>query len=240
VFKRFITTILALGLATAQNAVAPQASDLLDKARLAHGGSALENLKLYRETTDVTYYAPNGNPAVQITAVSTADFSGERLRLEVFQGETLIEIDQVAPTEAWSWTKQTGTINLPNVQARPLRESLYQGWYGLRFGGKNRDAVSLDGAQGFADQKGQAVTVTTRGVKATYLLSPDGLLMAEKSQLPQVGEIVTVYGAYQTVDGVQIPFEGVGYVGTKKFFMAKVRNAKVNPALSDADFARVK
>ena len=238
-FKRLVMTILALGLATAQSAVAPQASELLEKARLAHGGSALENLKFYRETTDVTYYAPNGNPAIQITALTTADFAGERLRLEVYQGETLLEIDQVTPADAWSWTKQSGTIKLPNIQARLLRESLYQGWYGLRFGG-NRDAATVDGAQGFADQKGQAVTATTRGVKAAYLFDLSGLLIAEKSQIPQVGEIVTVYSAYRTVDGVQIPFQGIGYVGTKKFFQASVKTALINPALSDADFARVK
>ncbi len=238
-FKRLITTILALGLAAAQNAVAPQASQLLEKARLAHGGSALENLKFYRETTDVTYYAPNGDPAIRITALTTADFAGERLRLEVYQGQTLLEIDQVTPADAWSWTKQSGTIKLPNVQASPLRESLYQGWYGLRFGG-DREAATVDGAQAFADQKGQAVNATTHGVKAAYLFDPNGLLIAEKSQIPQVGEIVTVYSAYRTVDGIQIPFQGIGYVATKKFFQASVETAVINPALTDADFARVR
>lgn len=239
-FKTIFTTILALGLATAQNAIAPQASDLLEKARIAHGGTALENLKSYRETTDVTYYAPNGNPAIEITAVATVDFTGDRLRLEVFQGDQLLEIDQVTPSDGWSWTQQTGTIKLPNVQARPLRESLYQGWYGLRFGGQNRDAASADGAQTFADRQGQAVTATTRGAKATYLFDLSGLLIAEKSQLPQVGQIVTTYGAYRTVDGIQIPFEGVGYLGSKKFFAARVVAAKINPAMSETDFTPVK
>ena len=190
-FKIFATTTLVLGFATAdfatsQSAIAPQASDLLEKARITHGGTALENLNSYREKTDVTYYTPDGNPAIQITAVTTADFAGDRLRLEVFQGTQLLEIDQVTPSDAWSWTQQAGTIKLPNVQARPLRESLYQGWYGLRFGGK-RDAASADGPQTFADQKGQVVTATTKGAKATYLFDPNGLLIAEKSQLPQVG-----------------------------------------------------
>ena len=51
---------------------------------------------------------------------------------------------------------------------------------------------------------------------------------------------MTVYSAYRTVDGLQIPFEGVGYVATKKFFTAKVSEARVNPALAEADFAPIK
>jgi hypothetical protein len=56
----------------------------------------------------------------------------------------------------------------------------------------------------------------------------------------QIGEVVTVYGAYRAVDGVQIPFEGTGYVGTQKFFSAKVSDAKINPVLTEADFTQSK
>lgn len=235
--KLALFTALMFGFTIAQDAVAPKAADLLEKARTAHGGAALENLKTYREATALIYYTPNGSVGVEVSAVTVVDFAAERLRFEVSQAGQLIEIDQVSPTDAWSWTKQTGTIKLPNVQAKPLRESFYQSWYGLRFGGKNREAASADGPQTFADQKGEAVTVTTKGAKAAYLFDTNGVLVAEKSQVLQIGEVVTVYGAYRAVDGIQIPFEGVGYVGAQKFFAAKVEDAKINPALTEADFA---
>jgi hypothetical protein len=238
--KIALFTALALGGTLAQGGIAPKAADLLEKAKTTLGGAALENIKTYRETTGLTYYAPNGNVGIEVNAVTTVDFAAERLRLEVSQGGQVMEIDQVTPTDAWAWTKQTGTIKLPNVQAKPLRESFYQSWYGLRFGAKNRDTASADGPQNFADQKGEAVTVTTKGTKATYLFDTTGGLIAEKSQVAQIGEVVTVYGAYRAVDGLQIPFEGTGYVGTQKFFAAKVSDAKINPALTEADFAQPK
>jgi hypothetical protein len=238
--KLALFTALALGSTLAQDAIAPKAADLLEKAKTTLGGATLENIKTYREATKLTYYAPNGSVGIEINAVTLVDFTTERLRLEVSQNDKIIEIDQVTPTEAWAWTQKTGTIKLPNAQAKPLRESFYQSWYGLRFGSKNRDAASADGPQTFATQKGEAVTVTTKGTKATYLFDPSGGLIAEKSQVAQVGEVITVYGAFRAVDGLQIPFEGTGYVGTQKFFAATVNDAKINPALSDADFAAPK
>jgi hypothetical protein len=240
-FKQLlIASVLSVSFVAAQGTVAPRAAELLEKAKTAHGGAALEGLKTYKETATLQYFAANGSVAAEIVGVSVVDFAGERLRLEIRQGNQIAQIQQVTPTEAWTWSTQTGVVRLPNTQAKPLRDALNQGWYGLRLGGKGRESASADGALSFADQKGEGVTVTTKGSKASYLFNANGVLIAEKTGVAQIGEVVTVYGGYRAVNGVQIPFEGVGYVGPAKFYAAKTSDAQVNPSLNDADFAQPK
>jgi hypothetical protein len=52
--KKFFTIAFALttAIALGQGGVAPQAADLLEKAKATHGGAAFDAMKTYQETAD--------------------------------------------------------------------------------------------------------------------------------------------------------------------------------------------
>lgn len=219
-----------LALAQGDKQVEKGAAQLLEQVRTAHGGPVLVNLKTYSETaTLLTYQA--GAPGPQITVVSLVDFEGQRLRVEYRDGPNLIQIIQITPEANQSWDAQKGTHALGEEMAKDIRSGLYQSWYGLRFGGAGRDAAKLEGERSFADVKGQAVSVSTKGVQTTYLFNAKNQLLAERYGSSQ-GLTTVVYGDLRPVGGVLIPFQARIYADGRLFAEAKIKEAKVNPGLA--------
>lgn len=221
----FVGTFLALALAQ----VEPGAAQLLERARAALG-SALASIRTYQETATLTTYN-TGQVENTLTVVSYVDFAAERLRIEYRDGQTLIQVIQLAPHKSQSWSAQNGTKVLGADLARDLHDGLYQNWYGLRLGANGRQSAKLEGERTFADVRGQAVAVTTRGAKTTYLFDAQARLLAERYQSSQ-GRNTIVYGDFKPVGGILIPFQARIYADGTLFAEAKVKEAKVNPTLT--------
>ena len=165
--------------------------------------------------------------------VSYVDFVAQRLRVEYRDGANLIQIIQITPETNQSWDAQKGTRTLGQEIAKDIRSGLYQSWYGLRFGATGRDSVKLEGERTFADVKGQAVMVSTKGVQTTYLFNAKSQLIAERYSNSQ-GVTTVAYGDLRSVGGVWIPFQARIYADGRLFAEAKIKEAKINPVLTNA------
>lgn len=220
----------ALGLAQ----VAPDAAQLLEKMRLAHGGQALANLRTYQETAILTTFS-GPQPEQQLTVVSYVDFPSQRLRVEYRDGANLIQVIQVSPAGGQSWSVVSGSKALEPALAQELRSGLFQTWYGLRFGGAQRELARLEGRRTFGDVTGQAVVVSTQGSKTTYLVGSQNQLIAERYQNTQ-GQLTVLYSDLRMVSGIRIPFQARLYADGILFAEARVREARVNPVLGPETF----
>ncbi|WP_297852938.1 hypothetical protein [Meiothermus sp.] len=228
---------LAMGVllaATGWAQVAPDAVQLLEKMRLAHGGEALANLRTYQETaTLVTFAGPQ--PEHKLTVVSYVDFGSKQLRVEYRDGANLIQIIQVTPTSGQSWSVISGSKALEPELAQELRNGLFQTWYGLRLGGSGREQARILGQRTFGDVSGTAIEVTTQGSKTTYLVNAQHQLVAERYHSSQ-GQLTVLYTDFRGVSGILIPFQGRLYADGALFAEVRVQEARVNPVLRPETF----
>jgi hypothetical protein len=229
-----LTTAIALG----QTSVAPQAAGLLEKAKATHGGAALDGLKTYQETADLTYYDDKGKVAAQLTGIVKIDFVTERVRVDILQAKNTVAIQQYDPKGSSAWNPQSGTIKLPKAEAEAVRSSLYQGVIALKFG-KDREAATADGPGNMLELKGDLVSLTTKGIKTSYLLDANGVVLSERYSSPQLGVLITTYSDVRDVNGIKLPFASKVYAEQAKnalFGESKTGEIKINPSFSAADF----
>jgi hypothetical protein len=238
--KKFLSIAFALttAIAFSQTSVAPKAAELLEKAKATHGGTALDGLKTYQETTELTYFDDKGKVAAQLTGVVKLDFASERVRVEILQAKNLIVIQQYDPKGSSSWDPKSGTLKLPKAEAESVRGSLYQGVTALKFG-KNREAATADGPGTMLELKGDLVSLTTKGIKTSYLLDANGVVLSERYSSPQLGSVITTYSDVRDVNGLKLPFASKAHVEQAKnalFAESKTSDIKINPVFTATDF----
>ncbi len=231
----FLFSTLFIGAVLAQTAIAPKTLALLEKAKIIQGGQALENLKTYQEKATLTIYQ-NGVVAGALDGVSMVDFGKELVRLELSAVGNLAQIIQVDPKEAWTWTEASGTVKLPAAQAKPIRDSLYQGIFALRFGTKEFEAASSNGMVELpGGVKGESVTISTKGAVSNLIFDADGTVLGSKED-----ETNSVYGDFRTVDGIKVAFSSKLYQGTELSIDTATSNILINPSFTDKTFAKPK
>jgi hypothetical protein len=229
--------VLLFTSALAQTSIAPKAADLLEKAKVAHGGDALESMTTYRDVGTYTVYQ-NGVLAGELEATQVVDFEGERIRIELKAGDTVAQIIQATRDEAWTWTKASGVVNMPEADAKTIFDGLNQGLFGLRSGAQNRDSVKLEGVVNLGNGlSGEALTVVTNGAEANYVFDQSGTWIGGK--ITNEGqEVVTLLGDYKVQDGVKVPFSSKTTTAGKPFVDILLSAVEINPDLSDEDFAQ--
>lgn len=220
----------ALGLAQ----LAPDAAQLLDKMRVAHGKEALTNLKTYQETSTVTLFS-GPHPAGQVTVVTYFDFSSRQLRVDYKVGNNLVQMILVSPAGGQSWSKDTGVVALEPPRLRDFLNSFYSGWLGLRLDGTEWEHGQLLGTQTFGDVTGRAIVLSTRGSKTTYLVNEQNQLIAEQTQT-STGLMTGLYYDLRPVSGILIPFRGRIFANGVLFAEVEVLEARVNPVLRPETF----
>jgi hypothetical protein len=227
----FVTVLF--GAALAQNAIAPKTLALLEKAKITQGGQALENLKTYQEKATLTVYQ-NGVVAGALDGVSMVDFSKEIVRLELSAAGNLAQIIQVDPKEAWTWTEASGTVKLPAAQAKPIRDSLYQGIFALRVASKEFEAASSNGMVELPGGiKGESVTISTKGAVSNLVFDSDGTVVGSKDE-----DTNSVYGDFRMVDGIKVAFSSKLYEGAELSIDTTTSTVLINPAFTDKTFAK--
>lgn len=213
------------------------AAGRLDWARLVHGASTLQNLKSYQERSEYTFYASSGREVFRGEAVLRIDLAGQRFRLELRRNGKLISVDQVEPGRQVAWTARGPAQPLAESQANELRSQLLRGWLGLRLGSKNRETVQMRTDRDFLGRRGFEITVRTQGYTTAYLLSPEGLLLAERNAQTGTGTLTFLYGNYRSVAGLTLPFLTRAYSEDKLLMQSEVLDVQVNPAFTPAEFA---
>ena len=87
--------------------------------------------------------------------------------------------------------------------------------------------------------KGDLVSLTTKGVKTSYLLDTNGVVLSERYSSPQLGSLIITYSDVRNVNGLKLPFVTKVYAEQAKnvlFAESKTGEIKVNPAFSATDF----
>jgi len=227
-------------LALAQ--VTPEAAQLLERSRNVLGGTALNNLKTYREVTTNIFYAADGKEESRIVTLLLIDFANNRVRLEIYDPQSLsganpipLALQQYSPQESFFWSRETSLRPLPASQRELLRSSLYTGWLGLKYGSSNRQRASV--SQGsLRNQTGRLLTVSTQGWVSTYLFSTDGLLLGERLTIPEIGESITFFSNYQTVEGIRVPQKWENYVNGSLAARGELMEVEINLVFTEADF----
>jgi len=238
--RLFVWMVVCFGLVWAQ--VSPEAAQLLERGRSVLGGAALANLKTYREVTTNIYYTPDGKEESRIVTLLLVDFTNSRVRLELYDPQSVnspspipLALQQYSPQESFFWSRETSLRPLPSDQREILRSSLYTGWLGLKYGSSNRERASV--TQGsLRNQTGRLLTVSTQGWVSTYLFNVDGLLLGERLTIPGVGESITFFSNYQTVQGVRLPQKWENYVGGVLAARGELMEVEINPVFTEADF----
>ncbi len=226
---------LLLSVSFAQTAIAPKTLELLDKAKTVQGGQALENLKTYQEKATLTIYQ-NGVVAGALDGLSMVDFTKELVRLELSAAGNLAQIIQVDPKESWTWTEASGTVKLPAAQAKPLRDSLYQGIFALRIATNGLDAASSNGMVELPGGiKGESVTISTKGAVSNLVFDTDGTVVGSKDE-----DTNSVYGDFRLIDGIKVAFSSKIYQGAELSIDTTTSTVLINPTFTDKTFAKPK
>ncbi|WP_337868891.1 hypothetical protein [Meiothermus sp.] len=239
-FAFFAFLVLGSLLALAQ--VTPEAAQLLERARSVLGGAALTNLKTYREVTTNIYYTADGKEESRIVTLLLVDFVNSRVRLEIYDPQSLnnanpipLALQQYSPQESFFWSRETSLRPLPARERELLRSSLYTGWLGLKYGSSNRERASV--TQGsLRNQAGRLLTVSTQGWVSTYLFGSDGLLRGERLIITGVGESITFFDNFQTVEGIRVPQKWENYVDGVLAARGEVMEVEFNLTFTEADF----
>ncbi|GIW30796.1 MAG: hypothetical protein KatS3mg071_0970 [Meiothermus sp.] len=230
---RITAIFLVLGT-LGQAQVAPDAAELLNRMRQAHGGAALEQLRTYQETITLTLFS-GPQPQARLTVTNSIDVLAQKVQVEYRVGSNLVQAILYTPEGGQIWTAESGRRALEPALADDFKNSFYQSWLGLRFGGTGRELARLEGMRTFGDVRGRAVVVRTRGTQTTYLVDEQNRLVAE-SYRGSLGDFTAYYDGFRSVSGLLIPFQGRVYVNGVLFAEIQVQEARVNPTLGPETF----
>ena len=225
----------ALGVAAAQQ----DARSLVTSVAETHGVAALADTDGYRSDANVTLFGPTGEPVAQVRQVTLVDLSGAepRFRENLYLGDALASATQFDADGAWTWTPDTGTIDLPAAQEAELRDALDRGLLGLRYGDDSVDRAETVGEATFAGATGTAVDVEIRGTEGTLLIAEDGTLAGEAYSSSQLGEVTVAYGDLRDVDGVLLPFSSEAHANGQPVLRTESETIELGVAFDDDAFA---
>ncbi len=210
-------------------APALSAPALLERARVAHGGAALDKIRTYTERGESTVFV-NGQSAV-LNVTSSADVTAQIVRAEYAVNGQRALIAQVSPLEAWQWTAQTGVQPMAESDAADLRSAFSTGWFGLR-GNVKPDKLEVVAVGG-----NQALRVTNKGLTVTYSFDAAGRIASQTAQSAD-GEIVVRQSDYRQVQGVWIAFLSESFLNAKRTRTDRTLEVQINPVLSAETFAK--
>lgn len=223
--------------ASVTSAVTPEGRALLEKALQANGGEALRNLRTMTQRSELTFLDAKGEPALVLQATASIDYQNGWARVATVQGGQVINEQFLTPQGAFVNTPQSGTVPLPRQEAKTLTDTFFYGAPGLRMGAEGRESVKSLGEQTWLklegrEIKGTALEVMTQGVKATYLLNSQGLIVAERYPVAGIGETISVYADFQTIGGIQVPATTLFFAANGTLlYVVKDQATQINVAL---------
>jgi hypothetical protein len=220
-----------------QDGTSPQA--LFEKAKAAHGGAALEEIKTYKDNGTLDIFQ-NGQLAAKAEYVQKYDFTTSVGRIEVSLNGKLAAVQQVSKTDAWQWTPQSGVVKLPTAQAQLLKDGLNQWPFSLRAKASDLTEAKYDGRVELAKGiSGDSITFRLNGALNNLVIADNGVALGGK--LTEEGvTAISLYGDVRVVNGVKLPFSIKVSSGGQPATNLQTVAATVNPAFAAADFAQPK
>jgi hypothetical protein len=235
--KRSLLLVGALLFASSQ--AQDGAAQIFERAKAAHGGAALETMTAYRDAGTITYFDAKGQVAAKVDFKQIYDLQNSRIRIEILQNQKPVQIIQTTPLAAWSWTEQSGVVRLPATQAKPIRDTMYQGLFSLRAKTSQLTDLKVVGTVKIGNVEGTLLNFKWNAIPSAPVIAADGTVIGSQETV----DGVLVQGAssdLRTVGGVRVVFQTTSSANGQMAFALKLENAEVNPNLTDADFAQPK
>ena len=234
--KKFVLIGLFASLLAIGSQAQDGASQIFERAKAAHGGAALESLITYRDTGTISSF-DKGQVVAKLEYRQVYDFATSKVRIELLQNKKPIQIFQTLPNEAWSWTSQSGVVRLPAAQAKPIRNSLFEGLFAFRAKSSELTDLKVTSAVKIGNLDGTAIEFKLNGIPSYPVIAADGTIIGAQTTVNN--NVVQANSSdYRTVAGVRLSFLTTTSVAGQPAFELKVDTAEVNPALTDADFAK--
>lgn len=234
----FLLGVIAL-LAAAPVAVAQvsdEAASLLSCAAEALGPEG-ETLATVQDVGTITYFGPTGDPVAILDYASYADFAGERLRIDLSVGGTLVAVQQVTPDGGFLYSPETGTVDLPDSELARYREGFRTGATGLRLGA-NRDRAEVVADGELRGVSGTLIELVTNGVEHAVLLGPDCRFLGERTSDPDLGEVIGLGAPDGSFGGWWLPTDAELYAQGALFARVETTDGSVNEPIDDGVFER--
>ena len=237
--KLLLSGLLAFGFGVTASVAQDSAAQIFERAKAAHGGAAIEALQTYSDTGSLSLFQ-KGQLVGKFGYTQKYDFQNLIGRIEVsLEGQVLV-VQQVSKTEAWQWAPQSGVVNLPDAQAKPLRESFYQGFFALKAKASDLTDLKSDGLVKLSDTlSGAGISFKLNGVDNSFVIGNDGVILGGKTVVDGA-TVISLQADNRVVSGIKLPFTTKATSDGQPATELETSAAQVNPVFTDADFAQPK
>lgn len=221
----------------ASPSAATSARQLFEQAAQAAGGAALAAVKTAEFVEQTTVNSPQG--AATIERRVAVDLSGRvSVELTLPTGAAL----RMVTDGQTGWMSSGGMVSaLPPPLLEQLRLQV-QIARGLGFYRQVLTGTAEAETLGSEQLQGKTVVAVEwkapTGSLRLYFDPASHLLVGLRRNDPQLGEVTEVWSDFRAVDGVQLPFRVVAYQGASKLAETIVKQARLNPPLDPALFAK--
>ncbi len=237
--KLLLIGLLSLGAGVTSSVAQDSAAQIFERAKAAHGGAAIETMQTYSDTGSLSLYQ-NAQLVGKFGYTQKYDFLTMTARIEVSLEGQLVLIQQVSKAAAWQWSPQSGVVSLPDAQAKPIRDSFYQGFFALKAKASALTDLKSDGLVKLSDTvSGAGISFKLNGADNSFVIGNDGVILGGKAVVDGV-TIITLQSDNRVVSGIKLSFLSKSSSGGQPVTEVETSAAQVNPAFTDADFAQPK
>jgi len=197
------------------------AKTLLLKANLAHGGHALDIVKTMHYSALI----------MGVKAVSYTDIYNHKLRIELWENDRLVSVEQMDGNNSWRWI-QGKKAPLPPNRIAEMKSTFYSGLLGLR-----KPALNQMQVLNMQKLKNNTYSILGRleGNDYIFALNNQNLLVAEANKTSGRTS-VSALSDLRSVQGILIPFKEIVTTGFKKLII-EYENFEINPSFATATWA---
>ncbi|WP_234733915.1 hypothetical protein [Tellurirhabdus bombi] len=206
--------------ATAKPAKVPTASELITKAKAAHGGKALDDIRTLKVISQTK----------GLLLLNQSDYQRPRTLAEVRAAGKLVFTEYWDGQQGWAWVQ--GKKNpLPQERIRDKEANRYAGFSGLH---AQRIATLQKADVEALDNGGYELSYTQDGARLKMILNSKYQVVGE--EVPSDGKTLKVtYSDFRSVKGVLLPFREKQINGSQKIEV-KVTDYFINE-LEEKDWA---
>jgi hypothetical protein len=196
---------------------------ILQKANLAHGGKALDNLKTVRLLATVG----------TLSVTQLLNITERKVRIEFYKEGKLSGIEQLEDNSGWQWVN--GKLSeLPFARIKEMQSALSSGILGLR--SEKLKNLSLQSAELQEDGKMKTVTVKINGQTYAWIFDADNRMVGEANNAGGI-EHMSISKDFRTINGIVLPYIDIEKHGTQSYTV-NYSSIVINPALTEKEWAK--
>jgi hypothetical protein len=197
--------------------------NILQKANLAHGGKALDNLKTIRLQAVVG----------AVNVIQLIDVPQQKIRIELYKDDKLSAVEQLEGNAGWQ--QANGKLSaLPAARIKEMLNAFNTGILGLR--GEKLKNISVQSAEVNEDGKMKTVTVKINGQNYAWIFDTDNRMVGEANSGGGI-EHMSISKDFRTTSGIVLPYTGIEKHGGQSYTV-NYSSITINPAFTEKDWSK--